>query len=118
MDGPLQRAIDGHPAAQAITHRTYTYTGTDSRDDPTFSDSTETVQAQVERIRQSRIDRDERGDEIAADITIYVKDSVDITETGGTNSRADEFVVDGTDYVVLRADADAGLIACDCQRSD
>lgn len=110
-----RRALERH--GKDVTHTTYSQSGTDSYGDPTWSSSTATVTARVDRMRRPVHVRNEAGEEVDADVRVYVKDSVTVTDIDAGDGRPDEFTADGTDYKVLRADdQDNGLIACDCVR--
>lgn len=102
---------------QDVTHTTFSSSSTDSYGDPSWSSSDSTVTARVEQSRVPRQTRTVAGEEIEVDVTIYVKDTVSVTDIDAGDGRPDEFTVGGTEYKVLRADdQDNGLIACDCVR--
>lgn len=108
-----RRALDRH--GRDVTHVTFSSSTTDAYGDPEWSETTQTVTARLRQTRNPYQSRD--GDELDArqKTTIYVKDSVTITdETGDT--RPDEFRLDGDEYKVSLAQHQAnGLIACDCR---
>lgn len=111
-----RRALDRH--GQAVTHRTYTQSGSDDYGDPTSEgESTETVTGRVVHSRTPQTARSAGGDEVDVDVSIIVSDEVTIGDIDEGSGRPDEFTADGVDYVVLVAeDQDNGLITCRCAR--
>lgn len=110
-----RQELDRH--GRDITHVSFSSSGTDNYEDDSFSESTQTVTARVDRPRSPRLVRTPGGEEVEADAKIIVKDSLSITDSG-ESGRPDEFrSVDGDDYVAIHADdQDNGLITIDCTR--
>lgn len=74
-----------------------------------------TVRARVQRSSDARTISRADGEEVEADITIYVDDTVDVQDSPPQT----EFVADGATYVAVRSDyEDNGLLAVDCRREE
>lgn len=110
-DAAASRSLDRH--GQAVTHSTFTQTGTDDYGDPIYSQTDATVAARVRHVQTPQLLRGPDGDEVDVDVEIIVDDGLTVTDVNEGEGRPDEFTADGVDYVVTNAETqDNGLINC------
>lgn len=101
---------------QSITLTSFSAGATDSYNDPTWTALSNTVQARVQLMSKTgRIIVDAAGEERAADLTVWIKDSWSVPVDA---DRAPEVTASGVTYKVEIVDdvQDNGLVRLDCVR--
>lgn len=107
----LHRHLNQHGKSATVTN--FTETGTDTYNDPTFSESTESTNVIIDRtVTEADINVTEEGQNINVDGYIYCDDEVTLKDGEGGDYPT-EITVDSKDYEVMVVDDYGnGIVRC------